>query len=118
MSKYFPLIVVASVSSILLSNVTLAQAPSIAGNWKMSVEGESITPTYTLSQRGNALTGTFRTPIGNFPLTGTVKNNQVNFSAKARGKSLIFTGTISGNTMSGVGDIPMKGRKNWTATKY
>jgi phage tail sheath gpL-like len=118
MSKYSPLIVVTSVSSILFSNITLAQAPNIEGNWKMSIAGENITPTYTLSQKGNVLTGTFRSPIGNFPITGTINDNKVKFSAKSRGKSLTFAGTVSGETMSGVGDIPMKGRKNWTATKY
>jgi hypothetical protein len=112
------LLVFASISSFLFSNVALAQAPSIDGNWKMSFTGENINPTYTLIQRGTGLTGTFRAPIGEFPLTGIVKGNKINFSAKFKGKSLNFAGTINGETMSGVADIPIKGRRNWTASKY
>jgi hypothetical protein len=112
------LLVFASISSFLFSNVALAQAPSIDGNWKMSFTGENINPTYTLIQRGTSLTGTFRAPIGEFPLTGIVKGNKINFSAKFKGKSLNFAGTINGETMSGVADIPIKGRRNWTASKY
>jgi hypothetical protein len=112
------LLILGTVSSILFSNVAIAQAPNIEGNWKMSVTGENLTPTYTLLQKGNVLRGTFRSPLGNFPLTGTIKGNKINFSAKSRGKSLDFAGTVNGEMMNGVADIPMKGRKNWTATKY
>ncbi len=112
------LLVLGSVSSILFSNVALAQAPNIEGNWKMSFTGESITPTYTIIQRGSALTGTFRSPMGELPLTGIVKGNKVNFSAKFNGRSLGFSGTVNGETMNGIADLPMKGRRSWTASKY
>jgi hypothetical protein len=113
------LIILGSVSSILFSNVALAQDPKIEGNWKMSIIGENLSSTYSLIQKGNVLTGTFRAPLGNFPLTGTItKDNKVNFSANAGGMNLKFAGTVNGKTMKGVADIPMKGRKNWTATKY
>jgi hypothetical protein len=112
------LLVLGSVSSILFSNVALAQTPSIAGNWKMSFTGENINPTYTIIQRGSTLTGTFRSPVGELPLTGIVKGNKINFSAKIKGRSVNFVGTVDGETMNGVADLPMKGRRNWTASKY
>jgi hypothetical protein len=112
------LLALVSVPSIFFSSVAFTPAPNIEGNWKMSVIGENLSPTYTLIQSGNALTGTFRAPLGDFPLTGTVKGNKVSFSAKFRGKSLDFAGTVNGETMKGIADIPMKGRRNWTATKY
>ncbi len=118
MPNYLSLLFIGSISSVLFSNVALAQAPSVEGDWKMSVIGENLSPTYTLIQRGNTLTGTFRAPLGNFPLTGTVKRNKVSFSAKFGSRSLNFAGTVDGETMKGVADIPQKGRKNWTATKY
>jgi hypothetical protein len=112
------LLFLGSVSSILFSNVALAQAPNVEGNWKMSVVGENLSATYTLIQRGNALTGTLRAPLGNFPLTGNVKGNKVNFAAKFGGKSFDFVGTVDGDNMQGVTNLPQKGRRNWTATRY
>jgi hypothetical protein len=118
MSKSLPVIFLSSISSILFFGVAVAQVPNVTGEWKMTIIGEDISPTYTLIQKGNALTGTFRAPLGNLPLTGTVtKDKKVNFSAKFGGGSLKFAGTIDGKTMKGVADLPMKGRKNWTATK-
>jgi hypothetical protein len=96
-----------------------AQVPNIQGEWKMSIIGENLSSTYLLIQKGTVLTGTFRAPMGNFPLTGTItKDNKINFSAKAGGgMNLKFAGTVDGKTMKGVADLPMKGRRNWTATK-
>jgi hypothetical protein len=119
MFKISPVLVISSVFSIFTASVASAQMANIAGDWKMSIIGEqNLTPTYTLIQKGTALTGTFRAPMGDLPLTGTItKDNKVNFSAKAGGMNLKFVGTVDGKTMKGVADLPMKGRKNWTATK-
>jgi hypothetical protein len=118
MFKIPPVLLIGSIFSILSTSVALAQISNITGDWKMSIIGENLAPTYTLIQTGNKLTGTFRAPMGDLPLTGTItKDNKVNFSAKAGGMSLKFAGTVDGKTMKGVADLPMKGRKNWTATK-
>jgi hypothetical protein len=145
MSKFSPILSIASVLSIFCPiftfaqvvdsrNETLhdrvppqvstqsqisAQVPNIQGEWKMSIIGENLSSTYSLIQKGNVLTGTFRAPLGTFPLTGTItKDNKINFSAKAGGgMNLKFAGTVDGKTMKGVADIPMKGRRNWTATQ-
>jgi hypothetical protein len=95
------------------------QIPNIQGDWKMSIIGENLSSTYSLIQKGSLLTGTFRAPLGTFPITGTItKDNKINFSAKAGGgMNLKFAGTVDGKTMKGVADIPMKGRRNWTATQ-
>lgn len=119
MFKIAPVLSIGSALSILATSVAFAQVPNIEGDWKMSIIGENnLSPTYTLIQKGNALTGTFRAPMGNLPLTGTItKDNKVNFSAQAGGMNLKFVGTVNGTTMKGVADFPMKGRKNWTATR-
>lgn len=100
-------------------NEISAQIPNIKGEWKMSIIGENLSSTYSLIQKGTVLTGTFRAPLGTFPITGTItKDNKINFSAKAGGgMNLKFAGTVDGKTMKGVADIPMKGRRNWTATQ-
>jgi hypothetical protein len=122
MSKYFLPLLVGSVSSIVFASAAFAEAPSqvpnVAGNWKMSIPGKNQTMTYTLVQKGNALTGTLRGNLGKVPLKGTVNDNKVTFSAGAWKVGLKFTGTVSGNTMKGVVDLPMgQGQQNWTATK-
>jgi hypothetical protein len=119
MFKIAPVLAISSVLSILSANLASAQMANIAGDWKMSIIGEqNLAPTYTLIQKGTALTGTLRAPMGDLPLTGTItKDNKVNFSAKAGGMNLKFVGTVDGKTMKGIADLPMKGRKNWTATK-
>jgi hypothetical protein len=96
-----------------------AQIPNIQGEWKMSIIGENLSSTYTLIQKNTALTGTFQAPLGTFPLTGTItKDNKINFSAKVGGgMNLKFMGTVDGKTMKGIADLPMKGRRNWTATR-
>jgi hypothetical protein len=119
MFKISPVLAISSVLPIVFASLVFAQIPSIEGTWKMSIVGEdNLAPTYTLIQKGNALVGTFRAPMGDLPLTGTItKDNKVNFTAKAGGMSLKFAGTVDGKTMKGIADLPMKGRKNWTATK-
>ena len=119
MFKFSPVLSIGSALSILATSVVFAQVPNVDGEWKMSISGEkSLAPTYTLIQKGTALTGTFRAPMGDLPLTGTItKDNKVTFSAQASGKTLKFVGTVDGDIMKGVADLPRKGRKNWTATK-
>jgi hypothetical protein len=123
MSKYFLPFLVGSASSIVFASAAFAQAPSqipnIAGNWKMSIPGKNQTMTYTLVQKGNALTGTLRGNLGKLPLKGTITNdNKVTFSAGAWKVGLNFIGTVNGNTMKGVVDLPMgQGQQNWTASK-
>jgi hypothetical protein len=122
MSKYFLPLLVGSASSIVFASAAFAEVPSqipnVAGNWKMSIPGKNQTMTYNLVQKGNALTGTLRGNLGKVPLKGTVNDNKVTFSAGAWKVGLKFTGTVSGNTMKGVVDLPMgQGQQNWTATK-
>jgi hypothetical protein len=145
MSKFAPILSIASVLSIFCPIFTFAQVvdapketrhdrvpnqvstqsqisaqiPKIQGEWKMSIIGENLSSTYSLIQKGTVLTGTFRAPLGTFPITGTIaKDNKINFSAQAGGgMNLKFAGTVDGKTMKGVADIPMKGRRNWTATQ-
>jgi hypothetical protein len=127
MSKSFLLFLLGSGSSILFPSVTFAQVsspvsqqiPNIEGTWKMSILGENRSATCTLIQKGNALTGTFRGQMGDLPLTGTVTTDRkMAFSAKFIFGTLKFAGTVKGQTIEGIVDLPMgRGRKNWTATK-
>lgn len=139
MSKFFSLILLSSISSILFSSVAFAQAanptperianptpaeisssiPNIQGKWTFSISGENRSTTCTLVQKGNVLTGTFRGEMGDLPLTGTItKDRKMAFTARFGGMSLKFAGTVDGKTMKGIVDLPMgRGRKNFIATK-
>jgi hypothetical protein len=117
MSNFFLPIFLGTVSPILFSSNAFAQIPHVGGEWTISMQGQ--TRSVTLIQQGNSLTGTFRGDRGNIPLQGNVTNdNKVNFSGKSRVGSLRFAGTVDGETMQGVVDLPLgMGRKKWTATR-
>lgn len=126
MSLKFSQLSIGFVSSILFAAGAVAQAPSVAptnipdvaGTWKMTIPGEKDTTAFTLIQKGNTLTGTMQAPVGNLPLTGTVtKDKKMNWTAKFGGMKAKLAGTVEGTTMTGVIDIPMQGKKNFTATK-
>jgi hypothetical protein len=127
MSKIFLLFLLGSGSSILVSSSPFAQAstpaveqiPNIGGNWKMSILGENRSASCTLIQKGQVLTGTFRGQMGDLPITGTITTSKkMTFSAKSMFGTLNFAGTIDGQTMKGIVDLPMgRGQKNWTASK-
>jgi hypothetical protein len=96
-----------------------ASAPDISGDWNVSVNNGEGKAAFSFIQNGNKLKGTLRgLPIGDLPVTGTITNNgRVSFSGKFRGMKLSFTGTVSGSTMTGTADIPMRKGGSWTATR-
>jgi hypothetical protein len=138
MSKSLPLLLLGSVSSIVLSNIAIAQTsdlpvpnakvpkpatvstkiPNVAGTWKVSLGEEGRTATYIFAQKGNTLTGTMKgLPFGDMPIAGTIANDgKLSFSGKMRGMKFSFVGTLVGQTMKGIADLPV-GRKNWTANR-
>ncbi|AFY91407.1 hypothetical protein [Chamaesiphon minutus] len=138
MSKSLPLLLLGSVSSLLLSEIAIAQTPdlsvsnakvpkpatvstkipNVAGTWKVSLGEEGRTATYVFSQKGNELTGTMKgLPFGDMPIAGTIANDgKVSFAGKMRGIKFSFAGTLAGQTIKGTADLPI-GRKNWTASR-
>ena len=139
MSKSFSLLLLGSLSSILFSSVAFAQVanpvpervsnptsdqtsnsiPNIQGKWTFSISGENRSTTCTLNQKGNVLTGKFGGDMGDLPISGTVtKDRKMAFTARFGGMQMKFAGTVDGQTMKGIVDLPMgRGRKNWTANR-
>jgi hypothetical protein len=96
---------------------TNAKTPNVAGTWKVSIKEPGRAATYIFTQQANTLTGTIGLPVGDMPISGTISNDgKLSFAGKARGMKFSFTGTLTGQTMEGIADLPI-GRKNWTATK-
>ncbi len=99
-------------------NVSNTQIPNVAGTWKVILSEAGRTATYVFNQKGNALTGTMKgLPFGDLPIAGTITpDGKLSFSGKMSGMKFSFAGTVTGQTMQGIADLPI-GRKNWTATK-
>jgi hypothetical protein len=135
MSKYFslilgfPLILISSAQSVVSQpprtaaqtspqKVAAQTVPNIEGEWKMVVVGENVSASYTIIQKGSILTGTFRAPVGSLPLTGKITDDlKINMSAKFGGLKMNLEGKLEGQTMTGLIDIPTRGKKKFTATR-
>jgi hypothetical protein len=135
MSKYFSLLLGFSLISISLTQSIIAPTSkavaqitpkkvavqpvlNIEGDWKMVVVGENIGASYTIVQKGNILTGTFRAPVGSLPLTGKItEDRKIVMAAKFGGLKMNLEGTVDGQIMNGLIDIPTRGKKKFTATR-
>jgi hypothetical protein len=107
-----------AVAQATSATATTTKTPNVAGRWKVSLGEANRTATYVFTQKGNELTGTMKgLPFGDMPIAGTIANDgKLSFSGKMSGMKFSFAGTLVGQTMKGIADLPI-GRKNWTATK-
>jgi hypothetical protein len=82
------------------------QPANVAGNWQIQWEARLGTEKATVrfQQDGTKLTGVFHGNLGSPTVSGTVQGKNVNFTFEFTGKypfSLIFTGPVKGDKMSG-----------------
>jgi hypothetical protein len=108
--RLFPIIFICLLAAPLLlaqdSQSNNSQSPNIGGAWQISWEGRggSQQATIQIQQDGSKLSGTFQGSQGSTPLNGSVAGNNISFSVQVqrrRTMTLIFTGTIDGDKMSG-----------------
>jgi uncharacterized pyridoxal phosphate-dependent enzyme len=96
---------------------------SIAGEWNLQIDFTrgSAKQQLKLDQQAGGLTGTHKTDFLSGDLRGTVAGKDVRFrsSHKIEGSRLSydFTGTASGDTMTGTVDMGEYGKARWTATR-
>ncbi len=96
-----------------------AQPKPLTGRWVFEVvtENGTGTPSVTLKQEGEKLTGTYDSQRGGpRELEGTVKGDKVTFTVKS-GVDLIFTGTITGDTITGTADFSGQGSATFSAKR-
>ena len=105
-------------------SAALAADVNVTGEWTMTVETQagSGSPTFSLKQEGANVTGSYKGQFGEAPVTGTVSGNEVTlkYSVEGGGQSMtvVYTGTVDGNTMKGkvslgdFGDGTFTGKKN------
>lgn len=95
----------------------------VAGTWHCEIEtpqGKG-TPTFTFTQDGDKLTGHYKGFFGEAPVTGSVKADAITFTFKASGQNgeveMIYTGTVSGDTMKGKAKIGDFGEADFTGQR-
>ena len=100
-----------------------AQAKSVAGDWdaSMNTPGGARPFKLTFTVDGEKLTGTVTRSSGNVPLQGTIKGSDINFAYtvnyNGHDLELIFSGKVSGDSMSGTVSFGGNGEDEWSATR-
>lgn len=93
----------------------------MTGTWSGHYSG-SYTGTFTLHwrQTGSALNGTIHVSGlggGATPIHGAVNGNAISFGTVGGGQQITYTGTVSGNSMSGTYKVNGQGGGPWSASK-
>jgi hypothetical protein len=103
-------------------------AGTVAGDWNGTWQSTVVTQatgtfTVTFAQNGNALTGTVRvadsTCLPEGSLTGVLNGSAITFGAVKGANTISYTGTVSGDSMSGTYGAPTCGpdQGTWEATR-
>ena len=96
---------------------------NVTGKWTMAVETQAGTgsPTFDLKQEGDTVTGSYVGQLGQAPVTGTVKGNEVTLTYKVSGQgqeiTVIYSGTVDGDTMKGKVSLGELGEGTFTGKK-
>jgi uncharacterized pyridoxal phosphate-dependent enzyme len=102
-----------------------AAAADISGQWDVQIEYLASASTHTLhvKQAGSRLEGSHQGDFVSRDLTGTIEGTSVQISSSYTERhgdalSFRFTGTVSGDTMSGTLDMGEYLAATWTAKKH
>ena len=124
--------VVASIAAACSTTSTQQSAPppppaakvtDVTGTWELNVESPmgSRASDAVFTQSGETLGGKMVSQRGEVPLTGTIKGDAVNFgiNVNVQGQNLQidYTGTVTGDTMSGTVVFGSFGDGKWTGKK-
>ncbi len=126
--------VVASIAAACSTTPTQQSAPpppppaaakitDVTGTWELNVESPmgSRASDAVFTQSGETLGGKMVSPRGETPLTGTIKGDAVTFgiNVNVQGQNLQidYTGTVTGDTMSGTVVFGSFGDGKWTGKK-
>ena len=96
---------------------------SVSGEWDGSFEtpGGARPFKVVLKADGEKLTGTAKRASGDVPITGTIKGDAISFSYtinySGNDLTLIYSGKISGDTMSGTVSFGGNAEESWTAKR-
>lgn len=114
--------VIALVALVLSVGVAVAQT-SVAGEWdgSFNTPGGARPFKLTFVVDGEKLTGTAKRPTGDVPITGTIKGDAINFSYTisygGNDLTLIYSGKVAGDSMSGTVSFGGNAEESWTAKR-
>ena len=100
-----------------------AKITDVSGTWELNVESPmgSRASDAIFTQTGETLGGKMVSPRGEVPLTGTVSGDTVKFgiNVNVQGQNLQidYSGTVTGDTMSGTVVFGSFGDGKWTGKK-
>jgi hypothetical protein len=120
MKKAFCIVSICTILLLLVSTLSVsAQAVDVSGKWNMKVEttAGNGTPVFVLKQTGETVTGTYTGQLGEAAVTGTSKEKVIKLEFKAGEYTVVYTGTIEGNTMKGKVAIGDAAQGTFTGTK-
>jgi hypothetical protein len=101
----------------------LANAADLSGTWVLTVESPQGTsnPTMTLTQDGESVSGTYSGSLGSSDISGTVDGDSfklvANLSMQGQEIPLTYTGTQSGDSMTGSLDLAGMGGADFTGSR-
>ena len=114
--------VIALVAFVLSVGVAVAQT-SVAGEWdgSFNTPGGARPFKLTFVVDGEKLTGTAKRPTGDVPITGTIEGDAINFSYTisygGNDLTLMYSGKVSGDSMSGTVSFGGNAEESWTAKR-
>lgn len=107
---------------LVFAGGTSAQT-SVAGDWdgSFNTPGGTRPFKFVLVVDGEKLTGTAKRPNGDVPLTGTIKGDVINFSYTinygGNDLTLMYSGKVAGDSMSGTVSFGGNAEESWTAKR-
>ncbi|HMG35182.1 MAG TPA: hypothetical protein VKM94_14680 [Blastocatellia bacterium] len=119
------MLAVSAFSVLLLSTSALAQGPSVAGSWDMSIESPQGKRDVLLviKKEGDKLSGALKGPNGERPIDSIeLKGSDITIkmTAKIQGQDMIFTytGKVDKDSMKGDADFGGFASGSWSAVPH
>ena len=100
-----------------------AKVTDVTGTWELNVESPmgSRASDAIFTQTGETLGGKMVSPRGEVPLNGTIKGDAIafglNVNVQGQNLQIDYTGTVTGDTMSGTVVFGSFGDGKWTGKK-
>jgi hypothetical protein len=100
-----------------------AKVTDVSGTWELNVESPmgSRASDAVFTQTGDTLGGKMVSPRGETPLTGTIKGDAIafgiNVNVQGQNLQIDYSGTVTGDTMSGTVVFGSFGDGKWTGKK-